>query len=190
MSDDTKTVPADAPAWVQYEAAVGVKCLTCGNEEVGVKAHAVGFDYCRMCFHTGRAAEHLRADQMAWFRAQLPGWDIGIEHTGGGCFWLAFYPAGPRAGYMYAATAGEASLPSSNDEDDHPIRDGWGYVGRYYYDGTTEGDMHEDAEGTTVLDAVEHPGADFWEEYPRFARSEADIVKAIREDWQRITARA
>jgi hypothetical protein len=168
MNEQTRTVPENAPGWVQYEAAVGVECRSCGREEVGTKAHAVGYDFCRNCFHTGQADELLRSDQLDDLRARMPGWTVGVEHTGGGCFWLAFYPPNhdPERHTHYAATDGEASLPTGPNPDaeaddaaagtrsEVPIRGGWGYVGRYFYStDDAEWNEHPDMEGTIILDA-------------------------------------
>lgn len=178
---------------LRYETAPGVKCEGCGAEAVGVKAHAAGFDYCETCFYTGRAYSQLREAQLADFRAQLPGWEVAVEHTGGGCFWLAFTPPDAR-GYMYAATDGEASLP---DMDQKPIRDGWGYVGRYFYDAddNAASEAHPDYEGTIVTEAKAITTADddgtvdgdaYWRDYPQHCMTDAQIVDAIRSDWETI----
>jgi hypothetical protein len=183
----THTVPTDAPDWVQYEACVGVYCKTCGAEAVGVKAHAAGFDYCRNCYHTGRAYSDLRSEQLDGFRAAMPGWKVSVEHTGGGCFWLAFYPPN-GGGYFYAATAGEASLPSTNDEDDLPIRGGWGYVGRYFWNDEDDAasEEHPDYEGTMIYEAPGIDGDDFWKNYPAGTAGDDEIAVAIGNDWNRI----
>jgi hypothetical protein len=194
-------VPTDAPDWVQYEAARGVECLTCGREEVGVKAHDAGFDYCRNCYHTGVAAEDLRAAQLYGFRVAMPDWEVSVNHTGGGCFWLAFTPP-ETDGTFYAATDGEASLP---EVDGEPIRDGWGIVCRYYM-GEGEDD-HADYEGTIIAEPTTIPGAmetrtytnhegtessyeshsdRYWAEYPALCLTDAEIVAAILADWEKL----
>jgi hypothetical protein len=197
-------VPVDAPDWVRYEAARGVACTTCGREAVGVKAHAVGFDYCRDCYHTGIAAEDMREAQLYAFRVAMPDWEIGVQHTGGGCFWLSFTPPDAR-GYYYAATDGEASLPTSTDEDGHPIRDGWGWVGRLFYNPNDDAatDAHPDYEGTTIaeptvplaMETAVYTGPDgeqreyqtysctYWNEYPKHCMSDDEIAVAIMNDW-------
>lgn len=188
----THIVPADGPDWIKYEACVGVECLTCGAEEVGVKAHASGFDYCRNCFHTGRAYEDTRRAHLEELKAELPGWEVGIEHTGGGCFWLAFYPPNGN-GYFYTATDGEASLPTV---DGQPIRDGWGYLARNFYSNDREADPsvsedHPDYEGTIVAEAFAPADPDhdrYWNEYPKHCLSDAEIVAAMLADWEKVRA--
>ncbi len=180
---------ASRAAMLNYVPVPGLACLTCGREMVGPKAHAVGFDYCRDCFYTGNAYEHLRSAQLAEMRAALPGWTVGVEHTGGGCFWLAFYPPNhdPDRHTMYAATDGEASLPDATDDDGHevPIRDGWGYVGRYCWsvDADEENEHPDGVEGTIILEP--DPGDDdYWDTYPKHARTDAEIIETIRADWE------
>lgn len=69
----------------------------------------------------------MRKDQIAKFKGAFPGAEVGIDHTGGGCFWLSIrWDNDP---VFYVLTDGEASLPS--DDEGFPIADGWGYVGRH-----------------------------------------------------------
>ena len=198
----TKLVPENAPDWVQYEAAEGVACLTCGREAVGVKAHASGFDYCRDCYHTGAAAEDLRSDQLYDFRCAMPDWEVEIRHTGGGCFMLCFTPPGDHH-YHYGATDGEASLPSVPEGGDGPeveIRDGWGIVLRYWYDPSDDeaSNEHPDFEGHIVAEpkfpeAVNDQGWPtdaYWNEYPRYCMTDAEIVAAMLADWEKVADRA
>ena len=108
-------------------------CSVCGGERENPVEST--YTYCRSCHYTGAASEHIRADQMLYFRTQLPEAEIGIEHTGGGCMWLAFhFPDLPGREFL-AATDGEASLPSEHNEETdewEAIRGGWGYCGVQY----------------------------------------------------------
>lgn len=191
-----------------YETVPNVRCRSCGSEEVGVKAHAVGYDFCRSCYATGNADALLRADQIDRFRKALPGWEIAVEHTGGGCFWMAFTPP-DAGGYFYTATDGEACLPEikpDGAEASVPIRDGWGYVGRHFYDADDPeaSDAHPDYEGTTIAEprsgmtTATYVGAggvertyetysdDYWNEYPKHCLTDAEIVEAMKADWEKV----
>lgn len=91
-----------------------IECAICGDEVTSRVPEK--YPYCMVCHYTGRAAEHLRAEQIERFRKALPECTVAIEHTGGGCFWLAVYPPGEQApGHdpkFYIATDGEANVPS------------------------------------------------------------------------------
>lgn len=115
-----------------------IDCAICGGE-VTAKAPAE-YPYCRTCHYTGRAEERIRAEQIERFKAAFPSArSVAVEHTGGGCFWLAIrFEDDPK---YYVLTDGEAALPTQNvadldadpqAEDWRPIPDGgWGYVGRH-----------------------------------------------------------
>lgn len=99
-----------------------IACKTCGGHVTA--KDPISFPYCRNCFYVGNAHEHIREKQLYDFRAAVPECDIGIEHTGGGCFWLAFHH--PEKREYLIATDGDACIPE--DDDGNPIRDGWGCV--------------------------------------------------------------
>lgn len=104
-------------------------CCLCGAESTA--RDPVRYPYCQTCHYTGAAEEDLREGQMDFFRTQLPEAGVGIEHTGGGCMWLAFrFPNRPGREYLIA-TNGDAALPCEIDENGErqAIRGGWGYFG-------------------------------------------------------------
>ncbi len=99
-------------------------CKTCGKESTNSAESYAKFPYCRDCYYVGNAYEDIHINDLALFRRHFEDAWVGIEHTGGGCFWLAFrWDDDP---IYYCATAGEAELP-----DDDRWSDGWGIVCRY-----------------------------------------------------------
>lgn len=147
------------------------RCRFCGE---GVTATSETVDYCEGCHYSGQAATASRDEQIARMAAAIGDGVFGwVEHTGGGCFWLAFrFPGDPS---YYVATNGEASLPCSTEDDSPLLSGGWGYVGRH-----NDTDGHPDYEGTTLRYAAE---ADvYWDEYPKHSMSDQDVVDAIRND--------
>lgn len=110
-------------------------CRFCGN---GVTAKSDATDFCSICFYTGRAFEDMYADRIAAVQEGLPdGWEAHVEHTGGGCFWLAV--RSPHSARYYALTAWDAQLPDENEGED------WGCIYRYH-----ENERHPDYEGAMV----------------------------------------
>ena len=82
------------------------------------------YPYCRSCHYTGQVAEREHAEVISKLGSLL-GADaiVCIEHTGGGCFWLAVrYDGSP---FYWIATDGEASIP------DFAKGASWGIVCRY-----------------------------------------------------------
>ena len=101
-------------------------CVLCAGEVTSKNPER--YPYCRSCHYTGSAAEHIRDDQMTYFIESVP-WaeSITIDHTGGGCFWLAFRFS-DRSEYVIA-TDGEAALPADDASGEWiPVRGGWGAV--------------------------------------------------------------
>jgi predicted Rdx family selenoprotein len=127
-------------------------CLGCG-EPVTAK-DPVRYPYCRTCHYTGRAAEHERAPQIEWFRAQLPdAVSVGVAHTGGGCFVLSVnYPD-----VYYWASTNDAGLPTDGPPDYTPTNGGWEVVWRYPNDEAhpdyDEGEQVSDDDGPPLTDA-------------------------------------
>lgn len=113
-------------------------CRFCGN---GVTATNPDTDFCRICHYTGRAEQDRIADRIARVERLLPdGWSAGVEHTGGGCFWLAVrHQEDP---FYYAITAHDAVLPEGDEE--------WSWAFRYH-----ENEDHEDYEGVVIIQAPE-----------------------------------
>lgn len=97
-------------------------CVLCGG---GVTSKdPAKYPYCRSCHYTGASAEVANADVLNTLRSLLPDEaEVGIEHTGGGCFWMAVrFPGEP---FYWCATEGEASIP------DFAKGEQWGLVCRY-----------------------------------------------------------
>lgn len=111
-------------------------CKVCGGEAANSPEQYAVYPYCRNCYYMGSAAEDIHLNDLAAFRKAFPDATVGVEHTGGGCFWLAFRWEGDPV--FYCATAGEAELP-----DDDAWNDGWGIVCRYVED--ENGYMDDDA---------------------------------------------
>jgi hypothetical protein len=86
------------------------------------------------------------AELLAGFEEKLPGAEIAIVDTGGGCEWLTISFPGERS--YYAATDGQAGIPGPDE--------GWGYLG-FFADaddeGTTIGSW-EEATGSSVVEAI------------------------------------
>jgi len=97
-------------------------CKTCGGHVTA--KDPLKYPYCRSCHYMGTAEEDVREAQLYDFRVAVPECDIGIEHTGGGCMWLAFHHPDKRE--FLIATDGDACLP--DDDDGNAVRDGWGCV--------------------------------------------------------------
>jgi hypothetical protein len=144
-------------------------CKACGGEAQNSADSYAEYPYCRMCFYTGRAANDINAAGLASFREAFPDAEVGVEHTGGGCFWLAFRWAGDP--FYYCATDGEASLPEA---DQGGWASGWGIACRYHED-----DQHDDYEGAVILDGW---GKD--DEHDMLVRTFTieQVVAAIRAD--------
>jgi hypothetical protein len=116
-----------------------MECILCG---AGVTSKDPGrYPYCRLCHYTGAAAEHQRADTLRLMEGLLPGARVGIDHTGGGCFWMAVrFPDSDR---FYAMTDGDAGLPDGMQD--------WRYLGRH----TDRDDEHDpDYNGTCLYDGA------------------------------------
>lgn len=107
------------------------RCEICGG---GVtSANPEEYPYCESCHYTGAVAERQREEQLYRFRAAFPDGTADVEHTGGGCFWLAVRFG---EGDYYVLTDGEASLPEQ-------ANGGWRYLGLHsddekspHYEGT------------------------------------------------------
>jgi len=114
-------------------------CKVCGGEATNKPEQYAEYPYCRNCYHTGSAADDQHLNDLAYFRNAFPDAEVGIEHTGGGCFWLAFrWEDDPN---YYAATAGDACVPEAGK-----WADGWGAVFGYHED-----EEHPDYEGRMLL---------------------------------------
>lgn len=115
-------------------------CRFCGN---GVTSTNPEIDYCRICHYTGRAQQDMHAVRIAEIESGLPeGWMAMVEHTGGGCFWLAIRHDANR--FYYACTAHDAVLPDDAEGED------WSWVFRYHHD-----ESHEDYEGVAIIHSGE-----------------------------------
>ena len=156
-------------------------CEHCGAQ---VQANDVGVTYCRGCHYMGTHASATRAEQISRFYEALGADWIGVEHTGGGCFWLAFrWDDDPK---YYVTTDGEASLPAiSLGEDGHGrtiwedvTSGGWGYVGRHDDTEPTEeelelgqswDDVAPDYNGTVLrIPGPPHPQTPYDKEAPEW----------------------
>lgn len=134
-------------------------CKICGGTVTATDPDA--YPYCSVCHYTGRAAEAQREEQLKWFGEQFPAAEVRIDHTGGGCFWLAVqFPDEKR---FYVATDGEASLPKTP-------RGGWGYVGRH-----SDNENDPDFDGTPIVSWLDPD--DGAERY-----TDEQVVAAIRGD--------
>jgi hypothetical protein len=162
---------------VRFEALGGpVLCTLCGATVTAKDPE--GYPYCRSCHYMGRVEAHLRAEQLARFRAAFPDAEVDVEHTGGGCFWLAFRWPGER--FYYVATDGEASLPAVHEDGEWRSlpEGGWGYVGRH----ADEDENLPEYEGVPIREPEVPDGEDYFDTYPRFAFSDAEVVATIRAD--------
>lgn len=151
-----------------------VTCTLCGGEVTA--KDPVRYPYCRTCHYTGAAAEHIRGEQIAYFEKAFPGSRVAIEHTGGGCFWLAI--RWPDSEKYIVLTDGEAALPTDPDTDD-AIRGGWGYVGRH--DDTDE-ESNADYEGSPLYFGEAAFGD------PSQGLTDEQAVELIREKFPRASA--
>lgn len=179
-------------------------CRFCGAE---VQADDPRITHCRGCYYGGRVEEEERETQIAYF-AERTGAEVVVEHTGGGCFWMAFRFEGEDD--FYVATDGEASLPSlqlcnvggcgervtfdpeqggtvcpnhgPNRGRPYSLVGGWGYVGRHSND-----EESPDYEGTAIAGIFvgeydpEKVNA-YWESYPSGSLSNSEVVEAILRD--------
>jgi len=126
-------------------------CKSCGGESQNEPQSYANYPYCRGCHYTGSAADDEHMNDLYAFRVAFPDAEyVGVEHTGGNCFWLCFRWADDP--FYYVATDGEASLP---DDEDGGWAAGWGYVGRHFYDETVTD--HPDEYGTELLVANPAP---------------------------------
>ncbi len=109
-------------------------CTICGD---GVTASNEETDFCRNCYYSGAATERDRAEQLAAISTALDGPTVAVEHTGGGCFWVAVrFDTQDEGGEFYVLTDGDASLPEQAEG-------GWRYIGLHsddedspHYEGT------------------------------------------------------
>jgi len=146
-------------------------CKVCGGEATNTPEQYAGYPYCRNCYHTGSAADDQHMNDLSYFRQAFPDAEVGVEHTGGGCFWLAFrWEDDP---VFYCATAGEAELP-----DDDRWSDGWGIVCRY------EPDADGDYEESKVV-AESDPFGELGD--PTFL-TKRQVIAAIKKDRKERTA--
>ena len=128
-------VPGREYLVIKIVERVSQPCKVCGGEATNTPEQYARYPYCRNCYYVGNAAEDMHLNDLGLFRASFPDAEVGVEHTGGGCFWLAFRWEGDPI--FYVATGGEAELPP----DDH-WNDGWGVVCRYSQD--ENGDVNDD----------------------------------------------
>lgn len=164
-------VPVPGSEWLEIEEVErpSQPCTTCGTESQQSSEEYEKYPYCRNCHYTGVAAEDKHADQLAPFKEAFPDAKVVIEHTGGGCFWLAFYWEGDH--YFYTATE-ESELPDS-------WADGWGYLCRNYNDGTDTQEEwdHPDYYGTLILEGKRDDDGVLAEGF-----TPDEMIQAIRED--------
>lgn len=107
-------------------------CIICGAKVTARDPQA--YPYCKTCHYSGAAQGNINADKVEPFALAFPNADVLIEHTGGGCHWLAIYPKDTGSYPMYALTDGDANLPAEDETT-------WGCVVRY---------NHVDDEGTAI----------------------------------------
>ena len=150
-------------------------CEFCGN---GVTSTNPELTYCRHCHYNGTAFEHRYADIVDRFREAFPDCWVGVEHTGGGCFWFAIRQ---QQGNLYwCVTEGEASVPLFE------VGQLWGLVCRYCDDEDqarhvkVDGADHWEYEGVPILwgeirDGMAQPTLDH-----------DTVIDAIREDMRRV----
>jgi hypothetical protein len=151
----------------QYPSAEDVvRCKLCSA--VVTSGDPQRYPYCRTCHYVGSATEDVRSGSLAYFRRLFPDAVVGVDHTGGGCFWMSVrWKDSPT---YYALTDGEASLPT--DEDGNPVRGRWGYVGRYCDD-----EDSDDYEGCTIGERQTDYSDD-----PTGGLSDPEVVAIIRAD--------
>lgn len=143
-----------------------VRCKLCSA--VVTSGDPQRYPYCRTCHYVGSATEDVRSGSLAYFRRLFPDASVGIDHTGGGCFWMSIRWDGSPV--YYVLTDGEASLPT--DEDGNPVRGRWGYVGRYCDD-----ESSDEYEGVTIAERQTD-----WSDDPTGGFSDAAAVAIIRDD--------
>lgn len=166
-TEETGGVPGREYLVIKIVERAAQPCKSCGGECENKPESYAKFPYCRSCYYVGAADEDIHMNDLALFRSSFPDACVGIEHTGGGCFWLAFRWEGDPA--FYIATAGEASLP-----DDDRWNDGWGVVCRYTED--EDGYMGDD-------ECVVLRESDFYGENgrPTFL-TKRQVIAAIKKD--------
>ena len=148
-------------------------CKVCGGEATNKPEQYAGYPYCRNCYHTGSAADDQHMNDLSYFRQAFPDAEVGVEHTGGGCFWLSFrWENDP---FYYAATAGDACVPDAGKWGD-----GWGCVCCYHED-----EDHHDYDGRMLL------YKELWDEeagveLPGFTKRQ--VIAAIKKDRKERTA--
>jgi hypothetical protein len=70
-------------------------------------------DFCKWCFYSGRWAEELHGKLIDELR-DIPGiGNVGVDHTGGGCF--ALYIGLPGDAWMYATEEHGFAVPDTED---------------------------------------------------------------------------
>ncbi len=165
--EETGGVPGTEYLGIRIVERVSQPCATCGAEAQNSPESYAKYPYCRTCHYVGNAAEHEHEADLFAFREAFPDANVGVEHTGGGCFWLAFrWEDDPL---YYIATAGEAELP-----DDDRWDDGWGVVCAYM-------DDVEDDEGRIIAQS-DHFGDNG---DPTFL-TKLDVIAAIGHDRFRV----
>lgn len=156
------------------------ECRFCGE---GVTSTNPDLDYCRTCHYGGRAQNDQHSDILDQFHAGLPDARyIGIEHTGGGCFWFAVY--GPEESpYYWAMTNGDGGIPNFADGE------GWAMVYRYCDEDVSrevviDGVTYHESEGIPVLEGL--PDETAWS---RPTLTHEEVIKAIAADMAEVSTR-
>lgn len=154
-------------------------CILCGGGTTAKDPEK--YPYCRVCHYTGAAEESMRGEQLSRFAEAMPDFNVCVEHTGGGCFWLAFYPRQEGRKEMYAATDGEAELPAV---DGRALPEGgWGIV--VFTPDHAEGSPDEIVlQPEHVVDEDGFATDRYWNEYPAHCLSDQQVIDAIRADWK------
>jgi hypothetical protein len=159
-------------------------CEFCGN---GVTSPNPEVTFCRGCFYNGTAFEDRYADVIEVFQRAFPDHWATIEHTGGGCFWLAIHPLpgsplAARSPYYWALTAGDAVLPMFEEGEL------WGIVMRYCADEeraqtVVVGEIEfNEYEGVPVLESETDKDGMF---LPNMSHEQ--VIEAIRKDMEAIS---
>lgn len=160
-------------------------CKFCGTEvQVDLEKHP-DTDWCRNCHYLGVHDDDERMNQRADFVTALGADRVTVEHTGGGCFWMAFmFEDDP--GHYYIATDGEASLPEG--KDGKPIRGGWGAIQYITVDSSGgEGDergLWDFYESETLKGNTDR----YWDEYPKHSLTDQQLIDLIKADRERRAA--
>lgn len=155
-----------------------VTCVIC-KSEVTAK-DPVRYPYCKTCHYSGRAGEHLRSEQIAFFKRAFPdARHVGIDHTGGGCFRFGIYLDDENC---YGMTDGSAGLPCDPVTEEDIIPGGWGVVFWESQEeekwGTGEPDSFE-----ILKDVSEVEG--FWNDPKTLGVTDDDVVALVRADYER-----